>query len=96
MRIENTGFPAISTSAPTPEGIDQRNETEAARQGTVDSVSLSSRARLLAVAKRALAEVPAVRAPVVERARERLQAGQYQADSRAIAEAIIEALRESG
>lgn len=94
MRIENTGFPEVSRSGATPEKIDRRNETEAPRQGAVDSVSLSSRARLLAIAKRALAEVPAVRASVVERARERLQAGEYEADSRLIADAIIEALQE--
>jgi len=96
VRIEHTGFPAVSRSGATPDRIDGRSETEAPSQGAVDSVNLSSRARLLAVAKRALAEVPAVRTRVVERARERLQDGQYEADSRLIAEAIIETLHESG
>jgi len=94
MRIENAGLSGISKSATAPDRIDRRNAAEASKQRSVDDVSLSPEARLLAVTKRAMAEVPAVRAAVVERARERLQAGQYATDGSIIAEAIIEALRD--
>jgi flagellar biosynthesis anti-sigma factor FlgM len=95
MRIESTGLSGVSKSATTPEKIDQRDEAAAPGHAKVDDVSLSPQARLVAMAKRALSEVPGVRASVIERARERLQAGQYDADGRRIAEAILEALRES-
>ncbi len=94
MRIENAGLSGVPRSATSPEKTERRDGAAAA-PSKVDDVSLSPQGRLVAVAKRALAEVPSVRASVVERARARLQAGEYHADGQRIAEAIIEALREA-
>ena len=95
MRIENAGLSAVPKSTANPEQVDRRNGAEQLRGASVDSVNLSPQGQLLAIAKRALAETPAVRAHMVARARERLETGQYEANGRLIAEAIIEALREN-
>jgi len=94
MRIENAGLSAVPKSTASPEQADRRTGPDHVPSASVDSVSLSPQGQLLAIAKRAFAETPAVRAHMVARARERLETGEYEANGRLIAEAIIEALRE--
>ncbi len=58
-----------------------------------DHVRLSSRGQLVALARQALEEAPAVRRPVVEAARKRIATVKV-GDGRQIAEAIIATINE--
>lgn len=57
--------------------------------GESDSVELSSRARELQALRRKLAELPEVRAELVERLKAEIEAGTFEADARKIAEGLL-------
>ncbi|MEA3402912.1 MAG: flagellar biosynthesis anti-sigma factor FlgM [Armatimonadota bacterium] len=87
MRIDGSGLYRTSASA---SGADEARgrRSKAVRRAGGDNVALSSRARLMAVAKQALNESPPVRRSAIEAARLRLSDGDAQWDSRAIVEAM--------
>lgn len=93
MRINTSGLhPArgsddLSTDA-------RRGAALAPTPGGRDAVTLSPRAQLAAVARRALSEAAEVRADAVERARARLAANEGW-DARQLAAAMIRAVAEN-
>lgn len=94
MRIDRTGISPLTRSPDHTASVRKQDGAPAAAMGAVDDVQLSARARLLAIAREALAQTPSVRRSVVEAARARLQAGQYHTDGRSIAEALLATIKE--
>lgn len=94
MRIESTGVSSLARSAGDAGSVGKQDSAQAARGLAGDAVQLSPRARMLAIARKALADTPAVRRSVVDDARAKLQAGQYQTDGRSVAEALLATIKE--
>jgi len=92
MRIESSGISSVAGSSGGAESVVRGEGSRPA--AAMDGVELSPRARMMAIARQALAETPPVRRSVVEDARARLRAGQYRTDGRSIAEALLAAIRE--
>ncbi|MGC9320594.1 MAG: flagellar biosynthesis anti-sigma factor FlgM [Armatimonadota bacterium] len=87
MRIDASGlYPTNPNTGGADEARRQRSEPVHGAGG--DSVTLSSRARLMAVARQALDESPPVRRSAIEAARLRLSDGDARWDSGAIVEAM--------
>ncbi len=95
MRVDPSRLYRNSRAADCSTDVDRRRAAEAVRGHGGDDVTLSSQARLVAMARRALDETPGVRPSVVEAARHRLTAGPP-SDGRSIAEAILQSVAEGG
>jgi len=93
MRIDVSGLHA--SRKPTQDAPDAGAERDVtpARDTAPVNVSVSSRARLLAMAHRALQDAPDVRRSAVEAARQRLS-DPGACDGRTIARAMIESISE--
>ena len=76
MRIESTAVSSLARSAGDAGSAGKADSAQAGRTPAGDAVQLSPRARMLAIARKALEETPAVRRSVVDEARARLKAGQ--------------------
>ncbi len=94
MRIESSGAAGAMRQTGGAGDVRKQGAAAATRVARGDDVQLSSRGRMLAIAREALSETPAVRQAVVDRARAQLDAGTYRADGRSIAEAMIATVRE--
>jgi len=95
MRIDTTGLYSsrkTSKAAPDP---GSRPTTRAARRMTSDDVTVSARARLLALGNNALGAAPEIRASVVEAAREKLGNGGGAYDGGEIARAMIDSIADT-
>ena len=95
MRIESTGIGSVASSSGGTGAVNRQAPAAGTNGATVDDVKLSPRARMLAVARQALADTPPVRQSVVAEARAKLQAGEYTTDGRSIAEALIAEIRSN-
>lgn len=94
MRIDASGlYPSRKAGDATGEA-QQRQEATALERSRADQVSVSPQARLIALARVALDETPAVRGEVVDAARQRLQSGEASWDGQSIAGAIIDFIGE--
>ena len=93
MRIENTNLTGVARGVDRAGDVSKQRGTSAARGAGNDDVTLSTRARMLDVARQALADTPAVRQSFVDAARAKLMDGTYKADGRSIAEALIATVR---
>jgi len=93
MRIESTSLTGIARGVDRAGDVNRQRGTNAAQGVGGDDVTLSARARMLAVARQALADTPAVRQSVVDAARAKLADGTYKADGRSISEALIATVR---
>ncbi|MGI5819181.1 MAG: flagellar biosynthesis anti-sigma factor FlgM [Armatimonadota bacterium] len=94
MRITTSGLHAGAKPAQIASEAAGQAETRPAREVQADNVCVSSRARLLVLARDALEAAPAVRRDVVEAARDRLSSGPEAYDGHAIARAMIDAISE--
>lgn len=94
MRIDTNGLHPTRMGNGMTSDARTRRSTATTASGGADSVTLSPRARLLALVRRALDESPAVRSSVVEAARQRL-AAKTDWDGSDVAEAIMQAITEN-
>ena len=94
MRVDPGGLYPSRPAAETRSDAHSGSETDCVRQAAGDQVSVSPRARLIALARQALDEAPVVRQDAVEAARQRLQAGTESWDGRSIAGAIFNAISD--
>ncbi|HUS79918.1 MAG TPA: flagellar biosynthesis anti-sigma factor FlgM [Armatimonadota bacterium] len=94
MRIESTGIGSVAPGSGGAGALSRQAPAGGATGATIDDVKLSPRARMLEIARQALADTPPVRQSVVAAARAKLEAGEYTTDGRSIAEALIAAIRE--
>jgi cytidylate kinase len=94
MRIDPSGlYPSRRPTEATPDTRAGQDAGAVERAGgDEDEVDVSPRARLIAVARRALDETPAVRDEAVDAARERLEAEGEIWDGRDIARAMFDAI----
>ncbi|MFW5866645.1 MAG: flagellar biosynthesis anti-sigma factor FlgM [Armatimonadota bacterium] len=96
MRIDTTGlYPSSKTSGTVAEPP-SRAAANSTAESRADNVTVSSRARLLALGKSALGGAPEIRASVVEAAREKLGDGLDVYDGAEIARAMIDSVVETG
>lgn len=94
MRIDPGGlYPNQRTSGSTADQS-RRGDTQPARDGGGDSVSVSSRARVLSLGRKALSEAPEVRRGAVDSARRRLSGDGATYDGRSVARAMIDAISQ--
>ncbi len=93
MRIDPSGLYPTRTGSDVAPDVNSRQRTPPPAESGPDSVTLSSNARLMAMARRALDESPPVRRSVVERARARL-ASDATWDGAEVAEAMMRAIAE--
>lgn len=98
MRIDLTsersgGLHPTRGSADAASDARASRRTPTAAEGAGDDVTLSSRARLMAMAQKALDETPAVRQSVVDRARETLEGGSERWDGASVARAMVESIQ---
>ncbi len=92
MRIDPSGlYPSRRPTEATPDTQAGQGAGAVERAGG-DEVDVSPRARLIAVARKALDETPAVRREAVDAARERLEAEGEMWDGREIARAMFDAI----
>lgn len=85
--------PSASAASAADRVQQARNEqAKRAAQATQDRVDVSSDARLLDAAVRAVSQAPEVRQDVVERARRKLAAGEVGNDVERLADKIIDSL----
>jgi hypothetical protein len=94
MRI-NTGGVQPNPKTSQPATIAGRTEKPRTRETGTDNVTVSSRARLLALARNALETVPQIRPSVVEDARVRLSSGDGPSDGGEIARAMIDSISDT-
>lgn len=94
MRIDASGlYPSRKAGDAANDTGSARESGQAAQHGG-DQVSVSSRARLISLARQALDETPAVRREVVDAARQRLEAGDAVGDGQSIAGAIFDSISD--
>ena len=67
-----------------------QQETDSTRQNGGETVHLSERAKLMALAKAELEKIPEVDQKKVDDIRDRIKQGTYEADSRKIADRIMQ------
>lgn len=94
MRIDTTGLHPNRTTRHDSSEAAGRPVANAARESGGDHITVSSRARLLALGRNALEAAPAIRMEAVEAARERLSAGADVYDGLQIARAMTAAITE--
>jgi flagellar biosynthesis anti-sigma factor FlgM len=94
MRIDASGLYPSRRAGDAAGESQQRQEATALERSGADRVSVSPQARLIALARMALDETPAVRSEVVDAARQRLQTGAVSWDGQSIAGAIIDSISD--
>lgn len=94
MKIDVSGLQASRTATQGRPDTVASAEPRQTSAGRSDDVTISPRARMLALAGNALQAAPDVRDGVVEAARARLSAGSEAADGRSIARAMIDTISE--
>ncbi|MGD9498189.1 MAG: hypothetical protein AB7Y46_17945 [Armatimonadota bacterium] len=93
MRINTSGLHSTRTSTDLTADLRSHPAAPTVTRSGPDTVTVSARARLLALARDALAEVPAVRPGVIEAARARLARSEGWDDAQ-VAEAIVRAIAQ--
>ncbi|NLO05592.1 MAG: hypothetical protein GX131_07145 [candidate division WS1 bacterium] len=92
MRIDASGLHPGRSSVESAIAARRAHGVGARQEAAPDEVSVSSHARLMALAQAALEAEPQVREPVVERAREQLAGGGADDSGETIARAMIDSI----
>ncbi len=94
MRIDRSGLNPSSKPVSVPADDHSSPEKGRLQRAGTDQVSVSPRARLIALARQALDETPPVRREVVDAARARLQVEEPVWDDQTIAGAIVDTISD--